>query len=317
MPGLTEASPLPTRPCSNMRLPVASCGGRDAFPPTSWNARTSLFLRPKLWAGLNYLRSVDFGTYHFELEAIWTAHELRSHLRRLLIDFLGQQTQPTDREALLMERAFDWPDQRWPAYRAMSGSPGWFERFAPTFIAESMSENDEAADQTIQVLSRAWSFAEDEVTRLLLDRWAPQPQHDLRSWMVLANAPRWTDEALGFACTIVRRAEMAQFSIDRAVATIGVKQPAAALHLVRARLDHQLAVAQATALESVIEQEQDWETLPTLAERAPQIFLDILWALGSRGTSKRSNPSLPSAPGDLATPLAWMQTSGLSKKNQE
>ena len=266
----------------------------------------SLFIRPKLWAGLNYLRSVDRNTYHFELEAIWTTPDLRSHLRRLLVDFLGHQTDPTDREALLMERALDLPDLRWPAYRALSGSPGWFERFGSTFVADSMSESDESADQMTQVLSRAWSFAEDEVVRLLLERWEPDSRNDIRSWRVLETAPRWIDKALEFACLIIRRTEVAAFSIDHVVATIGVKQPGHALHLVRARLDHQLALAKIKAdelarkstpefdssieelewlsdndprnsLVEVIEQEQGWETLPTLAEQAPATFLDILW----------------------------------------
>ena len=268
--------------------------------------QTSLFLRPKLWAGLTYLRAVESNTYHFELESIWTASDLRPHLRRLLIDFLGQQTYPTDRETLLMECALDLPDQRWPAFRALSGSPGWFERFGPTFIADCMSENDETSDQMTQVLSRAWSFAEDAVTQLLLDRWAPHTHHDLRCWMVLEEAPRWTDGALDLARTIIRRTEVAPFSIDRTVASIGVEQPETALHLVRARLDHQLARAQAEAdnltdravpefegpieqqayylnhspqdiLRKVIESEGDWETLPTLAEQSPLGFLDILW----------------------------------------
>jgi nucleoside phosphorylase len=266
----------------------------------------SLFLRPKLWAGLTYLRSVDRNTYHFELEAIWTTPDLRPHLRRLLIDFLGHQAYPTDREALVMERAFDLPDQRWPAYQALSGSPGWFERFGPTFVADSMSESDESADHITLVLSRAWSFAEDEVTRLLLERWASHPHHDLRSWQVLGNAARWTSETLKLACTIIRRTEMAVFSIDHVAAAIGVEQPEYALHLVRAHLGRQLALAQTTTeehakkstpefhseveeqvwrlendprrfLEKLIEQESGWETLPTLAEQEPSTFLEILW----------------------------------------
>ena len=266
----------------------------------------SLFVRPKLWAGLNYLRSVDRNTYHFELEAICTTPDLRSHLRRLLVDFLGHQTEPTDREALMMERALELPDLRWPAYRALSGSPGWFERFGSTFVADSMSESDESAGQMTQVLSRAWSFAEDEVVRLLLERWKPDSHHDIRSWAVLESAPRWNDEVLELACTIIRRTEVAAFSIDHVVAAIGVEQPEHALYLVRARLDHQLAFAQIKAdelskkstpefdspieelewrsdndprrsLVEVIRQKLGWETLPTLAEQVPATFLAILW----------------------------------------
>ena len=268
--------------------------------------QTSLFFRSKLWAGLSYLRAVDINTYHAELEAIWTAPDLRKHLRFLLIDFLGHQKQPTDREALLMEQALRLPEQRWPAYRALRGSPGWFERFRRTFIDNSMCESDEAANAMVDVLASAWPFAEDNVVEFLRDRWASDPNYDLRSWMVLHRAPRWTDAVLEVACNIVGRTGIALHLIDYVVGTIGVEQPETALYLVRARLDHDLAVARAKAeelseeaiperanmkallhwqlekdhrdpLRRLVDHGQGWESLSALAEQAPRAFLEILW----------------------------------------
>ena len=125
--------------------------------------QTSLFFRSKLWAGLSYLRNVDVNAYHKEVEAIWTAPDLRKHLRLLLIDFLGHEKNPTDREALLFAEALQLPEQRWAAYRALAGSPGWFERFRYSFIASCMDESDKAADAMVHVLARAWPFAGDAV----------------------------------------------------------------------------------------------------------------------------------------------------------
>ena len=267
--------------------------------------QTSLFFRSKLWAGLSYLRSVDINAYHEELKATWTAPDLRKHLRFLLIDFLGQEKSPTDREALLMEQALQLPEQRWRAYRALAGSPGWFERFSRSYIADCMVESDEAADAMVHVLARAWPFAEDTVLGLVKERWIPKKGQDSRSWMVIYGTPNWSDAVLEVARTIVGRSDISQHLIDYVVETIGVEQPETALHLVRARLDRDLAAAKGradelseeempdpddieaqvawhldedrNALHRLIDERLGWEALPALAENAPAAFLEILW----------------------------------------
>ena len=266
----------------------------------------SLFLRPKLWAALTYLRDAEPNAYHGEIEVIWNEPNLWRHLCYLLIDFIGQQVEPTDREALLMEQALQLPEQRDPAYRALAGSPGWFERFRHSFIADSMGESDEAANAMIDVLARAWPFAEDDVVKLMKEHWAPDPECDWRCWMVIHNAPHWSEAVLEIACTIVGRSEIAQHFIDYAIETIGVEQPETALRLVRARLDRGLVAAEARAeelskeappedasdeeiddwewnkhpripIERLIKYDQGWESLSSLAEHAPAAFLEILW----------------------------------------
>src|SRR5207245_10004545 len=119
----------------------------------------SIFLRPKLWAALSYLRAVEQSTYEVDLETIWYSPGLRRHLWLLLLDFMGQQSAPTDREALLMEKVLQQAGDRALGFRALAGSLGWFERFANSFIAAAMSEAGSAADLTIGVLIPAWSFA--------------------------------------------------------------------------------------------------------------------------------------------------------------
>ena len=258
--------------------------GKGRLSGFALERQSSLFLRPKLWTGLTYLRDAERSAYHNELETMWHAPSLRAHLRFLLIDFLGHERDPTDREALLMEGALSVPELRPRAYRALRGSPGWFERFSHTFIAEGMGECDETVDLMMGVLDRAWSFAPDVVAELLRERWVSNPCHDGRTWWVLQDASCWTEATLKMACCIVGRSEIAPFAMDHAVGHIGVEQPEAALRLVRARLDHELAVAEKRAdelareaLRELIEREQSWETLPTLAERAPAAFLEVLW----------------------------------------
>ena len=273
----------------------------------------SLFLRPKLWAALTYLREAEPDAYHCELEAIWNAADLRRHLRYLVIEFLGQQTEPTDREEVLMVQALTRQMDRGRAFRALSGSSGWFDRFKRTYIAEGMNSDDDTADQIVGVLESAWSFAPQDVERLLRDRWGSHPEHDKRTWWLLQRAPHWTDGMLEIACRIVQGTDIGPFQIDHVLGTIGVDQPEAALQLVHARLDLELETAQALSAElakeekpefddasedagwsaaevawyfekdpaipfkKLIDDKNEWDTLPSLAERAPSLFLKILW----------------------------------------
>lgn len=268
--------------------------------------RSSLFVRPKLWAGLNYLRDRDPSAYHRELESIWNAPNLRRHLRYLLIEYLGHQADPTNRETRLMETALGSPTARGIAYRALSGSPGWFARLRKKFIADEMSESDESADLMIGVLNGAWDYAPEDVETLLGDRWAADSRHDRRTWRVLLGAPRLTDGLLSLACSIVKRTDIHPFEFDNVVATLGVEQPEFALRLVRTHLTDALTRARAVCLKlaeepaptlkdeadyvawridqdrrkpvkNLLEGSQGRDAIAALGEHAPALFLDILW----------------------------------------
>ena len=62
----------------------------------------SLFVRPKIWAALTYLRAVEPVTYQVELAAIWESPTLRNHVRYLLIEFMGSQPTPVPHEEILL-----------------------------------------------------------------------------------------------------------------------------------------------------------------------------------------------------------------------
>lgn len=268
--------------------------------------QSSLFIRPKLWAGLTYLRAVDIGVYQVEIETIWRAADLRPHLRVLLIDFLGAQQQPSDREAVLMADILGDDELRLRGFRALSGSPGWFERFERSFIAEAMTGSDETANHQVEILSRAMVFDPERALTLARERWLPEPRHDSRLWWLFQAVTTWTDEILAIAEEVIARADIAPMMIDHLAATVGVAQPDAALRIVLARLRHELADAVETAaaraaqprpgftssdeelawrvrkdprepVKQLIERGDEWNSLPALAEQAPQAFLDILW----------------------------------------
>ena len=269
--------------------------------------QSSLFVRPKLWIGLNYLRAADINAYQAEMDAMWRTPDLRSHLRLLLIDFLGRQSEPTDREALMMDEVLREPNHRWHAFQALTGSQGWFERFRHTRIADCMREGAEAANHMIGVLGKAWPFAADDIADLLQRHWVPFPEHDNAIWWVLQEAAHWSNAAVDIACTVVGRTQIAPHLVDDAIATLGVEQPVAALRLARARLDRELAEARAASqeregrpvpefknleeewgwyfrndvrdpLKSLMRHPQGWDSLPALAEKAPAECLTALWS---------------------------------------
>ena len=262
----------------------------------------SLFLRPKLWAGLNYLRGTDSDLYHRELELIWQA-ELRPHLRVLLIDFLGSQPAPSDREAVLMESAMAKDATRMRAFKAIGGSPGWFARLADTRIAAAMTADEHLANAQIAIMSQAASSAPAKVAELIRVHWQPDPANDLRSWAAIQWLTHWTDEMLAIALTVIARSELASSAIDHQASSIAVEQPDVALELIVAKLNRELnqAKAEAQALTEVspppvnpstqddlayrlreriqqpvrnlIERNNEWDSLAGIAEKWPVQFV--------------------------------------------
>lgn len=269
----------------------------------------SLFLRPKLWAGLTYLRGADRDLYHQELEAVWRTEGLRAHLHVLLIDFLGSQPEPTDREALLMETALTGKFSSLRGFKALSGSSGWFNRFADSYIASAMRGEERLANVQIEVLSRAQGVAPEKVAYLIREHWLPDATNDLRTWAVIHWSVPWSEDILNIALTVVGRADLASGAVDNVAGSVAVEQPEIALRLVRARLDLELDVAIATAqslkdnappppgddaepdevvtfrlgerirnpVRNLIEKSNEWDSLSGIAEKWPQEMLDAIW----------------------------------------
>jgi nucleoside phosphorylase len=267
---------------------------------------SSLFVRPKLWAALTYLRDVEPEAYRQELQTLWAAPALRKHLKQLLIEFLGLQATPVDHEIQLMALALQTPPNREVAFRAIAGRQVWFERMAAGFIAPAMVEDERFSRLSAEILARAWGFAAETVLRMMQDRWASSAAYDVLVWGVLQDAPAWSGEALQLAIKVVTRTDINAFALDYAVATLGVEQPEAAFALVRARLDLDLEKAITESkrraalpgapkelseaymawrvanspldpLQDLAASDRSWETLPTLAEAHPFIALDTLW----------------------------------------
>ncbi|WP_425259826.1 AAA family ATPase [Rubrivivax sp. RP6-9] len=266
----------------------------------------SLFVRPKAWAALAYLRDAEQESYEVELSAIWSAPGLRKHLRFLLVEFMGSQPQPTDKEELLLATAGEEPNLLPFVLKAIAGSPGWFSRFGANLIAQAMGDS-RTADLCVPILEAAWAFAPDRVSELVLEHWVAAEANDRRTLYVLEGAPQWTPALIEAAKRVVVRSQLQGFHADHFVSTVGAREPVVAIELLRHVLEAELTrrIAEANRLQKVADEQrpaegepdlswhiehspheplenllsdrQSWGSVPALAAAAPREFVEVLW----------------------------------------
>lgn len=264
--------------------------------------QNSLFVRGKMWSALNFLRDTEPSAYEHELSVIWKRPELRRHLRLLLIEFLGEVQAPSACEKLFFSQALRNSDLRSVALKSMAGSSGLFSEFAGTEVRDAMVGGGDQAQLGLRVLQRAWSFAHDEVIRLIQENWLGRPELDLLTWSLLESCPTWDQKAESVAITVLRRTLISWWHLDHVASTVAVDQPEIAFRLVRANLELQQEEARrAPAGEpypedgsmeeqmhwhlsedplkrfSAIVESTEWHSFPAMAENSPKAFLDVMW----------------------------------------
>lgn len=263
----------------------------------------SLFVRAKVWSALNYLREAEVRSYEREFLAIWRTKDLRRHLRVLLIEFLGQVSQPLEFEQTCMTEVLNSPQLRMFGLKAIGSSSGWFPHFASTAIRDAMMGADLEVGQARLILSLNWGTASEHVIKLIKERWLPHFEKDSYLWMTLHECPLWTKEIEEIAATILKRTPISIFYVEHTAMTLAVEQPDVALRLVRAKFDFLLAEAKNTpeppALPADCTEDEkltwhfrhdpakefkdllgamEWNELPSLAEVVPSIYVQYLWS---------------------------------------
>lgn len=89
-----------------------------------------IFIRPTLLRSLNYLRGTASPQYRRQLQILLTAsvQPVRTHIRTLLLEFIGAQTEPDATEASLLIPLLNSETEGIKVLDAMIGSPGWFRK---------------------------------------------------------------------------------------------------------------------------------------------------------------------------------------------
>lgn len=263
----------------------------------------SLFVRPKVWSALNYLRGAEIVSYEREFLEIWDTSTLRRHLRLLLIEFIGQVSHPLEFEKNCMTEVLTSNELRIFGLKALGSNSGWFSHFASTAIRVAMLGNDLEASQAMRILRLNWKVNNDQVISLLKDNWLPDPTKDRFLWAVLQECPVWNEETEKIAVIVLKRFPVSIWHIEQIAQTIAVEHPDLALRLVKVKLDFlsldakrkkiepppypengteeeqiswQMRYGRSKELKELLES-TEWDNLQTLAEIVPEEFIKNLW----------------------------------------
>jgi nucleoside phosphorylase len=262
----------------------------------------SLFIRPKIWSALNYLREAEPNSYEREFLYIWETIDLRRHLRILMIEFLGQVNHPIEFEQKCMAEVLTTPNLRVLGLNSIGSNEGWFVLFSSTFIRDAMMGSDTEVGHVCRILSLNWRGNGSQVIKLIKERWLPYPEKDRYTWMVVSECPAWNSEIEDVAAILISRTPVTTWDVEYTAMAIAVDQPETAFRLVRAKLDFLLTDAEnlpepppfpeegsleeKTVWEFHYERAKEfkdllhttqWNDLPILAETYPALFLEHLW----------------------------------------
>lgn len=268
--------------------------------------QTLLVVRPKIWSALNYLRDVDETRYLNELEVLWKLPTLRSHVRFLLIEFLGSVSDPKDREVMLLRPTFTDAGLYAVACSSVAGKPQWFELIARNGLHSVMQRTGDGASPAVNVLREASAFQPELVLQLMQEHLCRSEEKLLLAWSVLQGFHTWSPTAIELAQQVVKSLDLVPWAIVNLGCAISAKEPTKAPKVVRSALDHllQSALANRTKVRQrineqvtdnqgtlsaediraihwdskdpvkrIFEDTTGWYQLPAIAEAAPSEFV--------------------------------------------
>lgn len=198
--------------------------------------QTSMFIRPQLWNALNYLRDGSITQYRQELDLLLTRGNLRFHVLVLIIEFLGNISEPEDFEVEWLIPYLSQERFRKITFNAVRNSRGWFkklkESYLPTYLQEQSSDGVDAEI----VLRAATAFDGEAVFELLSQSWLTRIDRDFASLQILEKLEYWPESVHKAICLIVRRNELHPFYISQLCSNQARTAPKQAIELLLAEL---------------------------------------------------------------------------------
>jgi len=267
-----------------------------------------LFVRPTLWSALVYMRDTHPGAYERELGRLWDDRNLRKHIRYLLIDYMGQVSQPAPTEVARFVRCLENGEHVPRILQAARNNADWFHEIRRTCLPLLMAKPEQEAWPVTGLLGAAWAFARDEVLPALKTHWLPDKQRDGLTWAVLQELGEWAEDAVEVASTVARRSELQSVWLMHLAEVVSGSRPELAPLVIAARLEREFAKAEAECpipmearppgtpeldlemarrfhepmkpLAKLLDDGVgDWYGLDAIANAAPEAFLNAVWPI--------------------------------------
>lgn len=269
--------------------------------------QTALFVRPKLWSGLAYLRATDASAYRSEFLTLWNEAGLRPHLRLLLIDFAGMQEVPQPFEIQALRTMLDDPRYLSKTLNAIAGRNAWFDEVKGEVLPRLMEADVKDGWPARWVLQRAWPFARNDVLYLLKKFWLTDQSKREQAFLVLQELGQWDDATLRLAVRIIEAGGIHDPAVSYLASVVSAAEPALAIKLAAAQIglrlkeamnappppleipegasEEEKEVARALheprkALKDLLDRsDTSWYDLPAVVEASPTTWLDEMWPL--------------------------------------
>ena len=169
-----------------------------------------LWIRGRVWSVLTYLRDDNRSHYRREVESLWSAPELRLHLKYLLLDYLGQVKEIQVFEVHLMRQALGEPEFKVYAWKAVGRGSDWFEHLCDREIPLQM-QDPEAYHRAYPLLVSALDLRPQKVLQLVQAHWMEDRKKAALAAQVLENVKA---ELEGLGLLVTRIATLLGFSSD-------------------------------------------------------------------------------------------------------
>jgi hypothetical protein len=286
----------------------AFVSGQTSLAEHVLERQRGLFVRPTLWSALVYIRDAHPGAYERELSRLWGDLNLRKHIRYLLIDFMGQVSQPASGEVARIVRCLENAEHVPRILQAARGNPDWFHEIRRTCLPLLMAKPEQEAWPVTGLLGSAWSFARDDVLAALKSQWLPDKDRDGLTWAVLQELEGWDEDTVEVACTVARRSDVLSVWVMHLAKAVSGSRPELAPLVIVARLQREFAKAEAQCPVPMEPQPPgtpeidlqmarrfhepmkpvakllddgvgDWYGLDAIANAAPKAFLDAVWPI--------------------------------------